>query len=285
LLILALTPLAFSLLIRAEEKTFEERLAETLEQFSEDEQERLQSQFEAADSVDEHLSDEKILTILPGQKLYGAFLSRSTKAHWLMAAVAALIYLAFFMFLAADAVANPIHILLVGLFTATVGVGLLLVVQHIAAAAAGVTLHGRGIITAILLIFKLIAYSYSAADDPKNGFMLSFLGYTVGVGLCEELVKTFPLFVYRATTTKPSWRGFLIWGLASGAGFGIAEGVIYSARYYNGLTGPGIYLVRFLSCVALHSIWSGSVADTVAAEKRRIRRKWPGLLKVPAPRR
>jgi RsiW-degrading membrane proteinase PrsW (M82 family) len=52
----------------------------------------------------------------------------------------------------------------------------------------------------------------------------------------------------------------LIWGLASGAGFGIAEAIMYSNRYYNGVSGLGIYLVRFISCVALHAIWSGSVA-------------------------
>jgi RsiW-degrading membrane proteinase PrsW (M82 family) len=52
----------------------------------------------------------------------------------------------------------------------------------------------------------------------------------------------------------------LIWGLASGAGFGIAEGIMYSASYYNGIYGLEAYLVRFLSCVALHAIWAGSSA-------------------------
>jgi RsiW-degrading membrane proteinase PrsW (M82 family) len=254
LLILALIPLAVSLLTRSAEKTVEERLEETLDQYGEDEREQMLSRLERIESLDD------ILSILPGQKLRGAFLARTSKGHWLMAAAAALIYLAFFMFLAADGVANPIHVLLVGLFTATIGVGFLLLVQQIAAATAGAMLIGRGVGTLIFLVLKLIAYSYTAANDPNNGFFLSFIGFTLGVGLCEELVKTFPLFWHRATTANPSWRSFLIWGLASGAGFGIAEGLIYSARYYNGLYGPGIYLVRFLSCVALHSIWSGSVA-------------------------
>jgi RsiW-degrading membrane proteinase PrsW (M82 family) len=52
----------------------------------------------------------------------------------------------------------------------------------------------------------------------------------------------------------------LIWGMASGAGFGIAEGILYAGRYYNGVAGPGLYIVRFSSCVALHAIWSGSAA-------------------------
>jgi RsiW-degrading membrane proteinase PrsW (M82 family) len=52
-------------------------------------------------------------------------------------------------------------------------------------------------------------------------------------------------------------------GLASGAGFGLAEAIIYSGSFYNGISGPGIYVVRFLSCVALHSVWTGSVAITL----------------------
>jgi hypothetical protein len=46
----------------------------------------------------------------------------------------------------------------------------------------------------------------------------------------------------------------LLWGMASGIGFGIAEGIMYSGRYYNGVAGADIHYVRFLSCVALHAI-------------------------------
>ena len=39
-----------------------------------------------------------------------------------------------------------------------------------------------------------------------------------------------------------------------------AEGIIYSGDYYNGLHAADIYLVRFVSCVALHAVWSGMAA-------------------------
>jgi RsiW-degrading membrane proteinase PrsW (M82 family) len=55
----------------------------------------------------------------------------------------------------------------------------------------------------------------------------------------------------------------LLWGLGSGAGFGIAEAVLYSGQYYNGVSSGGIYMVRFFSCVALHAIWTGSAAITL----------------------
>jgi len=48
-------------------------------------------------------------------------------------------------------------------------------------------------------------------------------------------------------------------GFASGVGFGVSEGISYSSDMYNGFSGGTIYAVRFLSCVALHSIWAGSV--------------------------
>ena len=109
----------------------------------------------------------------------------------------------------------------------------------------------------------MIGLSYRAALDPENGFWVSFLGFTAGVGLCEEICKAVPVVWRDCRNTDDNWRGAFLWGLASGAGFGIAEGVIYSANYYNGITGSGIYLVRFLSCVALHALWTGSVAIAI----------------------
>ena len=115
----------------------------------------------------------------------------------------------------------------------------------------------------IFWVLKFIAFSYNAAADPSNGFFLSFLGYTLGVGLCEELVKAIPLLLHYRQPSDQSWRGAFLWGLASGAGFGIAEGIIYSSNHYNGIAGPGIYVVRFISCVALHALWTGSVGITI----------------------
>jgi RsiW-degrading membrane proteinase PrsW (M82 family) len=193
----------------------------------------------------------------------GALFPRSSWAHWGLAAAATVLFLAFMMFLASDGSAQPIHVLVVGLITATLGVGFLLLVQMLAALTRGFVLIGGSVVALLFYVLKFIAFSYDAASDPDNGFFLSFLGFTMGVGLCEELVKAIPLFWRRNEDGGSTWRGLFIWGLASGAGFGIAEGIIYSSRYYNGISGPGMYAVRFLSCVALHAIWSGSVAITL----------------------
>ncbi|OWK45442.1 hypothetical protein FRUB_01773 [Fimbriiglobus ruber] len=254
LLVLALVPLFVSLLSKSDDAPFIQRFIESAEQESPPERERILSRLDLDDSLDDQLS------LLPRQRLRGAFLGRNSKAHWLIAGLTIVVYMAFFMFLASGGSAKPVQVLLVGLFTSTVGVGFLLLIQILAAVAGGGMIVRGGILTLILFVFKLIAFSYNAALDPENGFLLSFLGFTLGVGLLEEFVKSVALFWHRAAAEGRGWRGLFIWGLASGAGFGIAEGIMYSGNYYNGISGPGIYVVRFLSCVALHAIWSGSVA-------------------------
>jgi RsiW-degrading membrane proteinase PrsW (M82 family) len=248
LLALALIPLIVSLL------TPTDRIKEAIDRAAPDERERIIKSLETSNSRDEFLSQ------LPDQRLPGAFLSRSSLGHWLMAALAIAAYMSFFMFLAADGSAKPMHVLFVGLFTSTIGVGFLLLMQLLASLTDGRIIFGANIISLIFAVLKFIAFSYNAALDPENGFFLSFLGFTAGVGLCEEFVKMVPLLWHRATATDKTWRSMLIWGLASGAGFGIAEGIMYSASYYNGIYGLEAYLVRFLSCVALHAIWAGSSA-------------------------
>ena len=145
---------------------------------------------------------------------------------------------------------------MVGVLTGTIGVFMLLALQWISNAAAGFRVLGRGILVLIWLILVAIAFSYAAADDPSNGFLLSFLGYTAGVGLLEELTKLMPLLMMSRDDRDMSWRDACLWGLVSGAGFGVSEGIIY----YNGSATEGIYLVRFISCVAMHCAWAGAAA-------------------------
>jgi RsiW-degrading membrane proteinase PrsW (M82 family) len=261
LLALALIPLVVSLLGSSTENSLQDRraeiekqLRESLEHTSPAERNRILERLKNAETVDE------LTSLFPDQRLPGALLSRSTVGHYLMALLAIVVYMAFFMFLASDGSAKPTHVLLVGLFTATIGVGFLLLVQLLASLTGGRMFVGFSVVAIFFYVLKFIAFSYSAALDPDNGFLVSFLGFTVGVGLCEEFVKAIPLVAHRSAESRKTWRSMLIWGLASGAGFGIAEGIMYSDRYYNGVFGLETYLVRFLSCVALHSIWTGSAA-------------------------
>lgn len=258
LLALALIPLALSLLQKAEEEDLLSRLIDTMQQAPPDVRSRVEREIEHGEG-----SLDDLLKALPDQKLTGAFLERKTWAHWGFAALMAIVFMAFFMFLAWDGSAEPVHLFGIGFFTATIGILLLFLFQLAAEFSQGVWLHGRSILVLIFYIVKFVGYSYRAALDPENGFFLSFIGYTLGVGLCEEVCKALPLFWHYRRPSDQTWRGAFLWGLASGAGFGLAEAILYAGSYYNGVMGPGIYPVRFISCVALHALWTGSVGITL----------------------
>jgi RsiW-degrading membrane proteinase PrsW (M82 family) len=261
LLILALLPLTLSLLQGVEKEESKGRLKETLDKATPEEQKRIVRIIEQLQG--EHGDPETLFSAFPDQRLAGAFLPRKTWMHWGFAVASALLFMTFILLLASHDTANPRSILTMGLFTATAGIAVLLLFQLLANWSQGVWLTGGSVVVLIFYVIKLIGFSYQAAIDPGNGFFLSFIGYTFGVGFCEEVVKALPLLWYYRAPNGQSWRGAFIWGLASGAGFGIAEGVMYSANYYNGVSGPGIYAVRFISCVALHALWTGSVGITL----------------------
>ena len=264
-LLLALLPLVVSSFSR-DKGTIFDRLDQSLKHHPE-----VEDKFaELAQSNKAEMDD--LIGVFPGHRLDGALLPRDTAMHWAFAAMSAAGFLTLLMFLFKRGTAQPKSLLLTGLFTGTVGIVLLLAFQFMAniAAAVGFRIpHGKAGL--IFLIVKLIGYSYRAAEDPTNGFFLSFIGFTFGVGLCEELCKAIPLMnLVRNFQEKATWRMACLWGLASGVGFGVAEGVMYSGRYYNGILGGDIYLVRFLSCVALHAVWSASTAIMLYMNRHRI---------------
>lgn len=256
LLLLALIPLILSSLLPGEDHTEQLGQAlvdhpELLEEYSRGD--LSPSQFKAA-----------LMATLPGDRLEGALLAQKSHAHWLMALAAAEGWFGFLLLAFQNAARFTKGLLFAALFTGTVGIVLLLVFQF--AAAYMPVFIPRGVVGMVLLLIKFIGFSYAMADNPHYGFVLSFIGFTCGVGLCEEICKAIPLLLRIKPTPgeeDPSCQSLLLWGLASGIGFGIAEGIMYSGRYYNGMEGAGIYYVRFLSCVALHAMWAGAVGVSV----------------------
>lgn len=253
LLAFALVPLVVSVLL-PETRSTEDRLRASLEHAGPDTEARLK-----ALATEEGIELEPLLAALPGGKIEGAALPRDTRAHWLLGAAAAVAFWVFTLLVFPGEIRSSASLLKVGLFTGTVGIVLLLGFQFAAAATQGVWLHGRGVVMLLFYLVKFIGWSYASADNPESSFVLSFVGFTCGVGLCEELCKALPML--RRFTRGPGmgWRNAAVWGLASGVGFGVAEGILYSARFYNGLATPTTYVVRFVSCVALHALWSAAV--------------------------
>ena len=207
----------------------------------------------------EEASEEDLFAVLPGHRIEGSLLARDTWWHWAFALLSAAAFMGVMVLMFPPGYAARTHLLWTGLFTATAGIILLIAFQFVANFTQGWWVRGRSIIVLLFYIVKFIGFSYRCADDPNNGFLLSFMGFTFGVGLCEEIVKAIPLIWHFKSKGTMGWRTACLWGFASGVGFGVAEGIMYSSRYYNGIDAGEHYIVRFVSCVALHAVWSASV--------------------------
>lgn len=259
---LALAPLAFSMLAPAADASSEaeERLIRTLAS-----KPGLDAEIMAAGS-DAEMTEDQFFGLLPDGRLEGAHLPHHTWVHWIYAAAAAGLFVLMIRTLFEPGNSTVVQLVLALMITATVGIISLIAFQWIATASGGVWLTGRSIVVLLFYVVKFIGFSYSAALDPENGFLLSLLGFTFGVGLCEELTKVLPAIVMQRDGGRQEWRLSCALGLASGVGFGVAEGIMYSSQYYNGVEYADVYLVRFISCVALHAVWAAA-ASIVAAER------------------
>jgi RsiW-degrading membrane proteinase PrsW (M82 family) len=264
LLLLALIPMFFLLKAPTGEPDVLHRLASSVSKLPEQEQAKIKAAF----SKDSQMTFDEVIMALPGHRIENAHLGRDSRQHWLYALISAVVFLGFLIFMF-PSVAKPLDLTTAGLFTGTAGIFLLLGFQIAAAITQGIWLRGTGVITLLFYIVKFIGYSYTAALDPSNGFLLSCIGFTCGVGFCEEVCKMLPVLWRFRRGGELEWRYALLLGLASGAGFGVSEGITYASNYYNGIETVGIYGVRFISCVALHSMWSAATAIT-AFERQRL---------------
>jgi len=200
-----------------------------------------------------------LVALFPEGKLPGAFLTRETWWHYGLAALSAIGFLGLILAAWPEEEVSPGYLIGMGALTGTIGIALLLGFQFVAEWTMHFNLRGNSLIVVLFYIVKFIGFSYRCATDPSIGFGLSFMGYTFGVGFCEEMCKAVPIVLYLWSARQTTWRGATVVGFASGIGFGVSEGIMYSADTYNGLATPMIYAIRFLSCVALHTMWAGSV--------------------------
>ncbi len=263
-LVLALLPLVLSMLFE-EQGSVLDRIERSLEQHPEID--------EAL--VMESASLNEAALHFPGHRLEGALLPADTYWHWGIAGASAVLFLGLFRMMWPRKQSMTSSLVTTGIVTGTVGIMLLLAFQWIAFSTEGMVFRGRGIGVLFLYLGKFIGFSYRCALDDANGFVVSFFGFTMGVGLCEELCKALPVAFYLGYE-KRTVREVCLVGLASGAGFGISEGITYSAEYYNGIYGIEVYLIRFLSCVSLHAIWAGCVALLIDRNQDYLEWSWEG---------
>lgn len=250
-LLAAFIPLAISVVV--EDEPIGERIEATVMQNP-----------QLADKLNDNVSKDDFLAAIPDRRIVGAHLAWGTWLHWGYAGLSAMLFFGLISQTLPSEGAGPARLFWTGLITGTAGIVLLLGFQWVAMWTQGFNIRGRGLVVVLFYIVKFVGYSYRAALDPENGFALSFMGFTCGVGLCEELCKALPVVYFLRGDPNCGWRAACVVGLASGVGFGVSEGITYSSDYYNGIAAGMTYLVRFASCVALHATWSGTVAMIMA---------------------
>lgn len=97
--------------------------------------------------------------------------------------------------------------------------------------------------------------------NPEMSLFNRFIGFTFGVGLFEEAVKLMPVyFIVRKSKIPLIPQTVVFYGLMSGIGFGVFEGVIYQLTVNSQLDyGTSFFMnIARLTCLPfLHSIWAG----------------------------
>jgi RsiW-degrading membrane proteinase PrsW (M82 family) len=121
-------------------------------------------------------------------------------------------------------------------------------------------------VLAVLVLSRLPIISSLTAETQSASLAGRLLGFTLGVGLVEEGVKAFPIYLFlfrKGQFQRPLTYAYM--GAMSGLAFGSTEAVVYSLSYAQGLAvgglGFGDYIVvqfiRFITLPLLHGIWSG----------------------------
>ena len=97
--------------------------------------------------------------------------------------------------------------------------------------------------------------------EGNRGILAKFIGYTFGVGVFEEFVKLLPVYLLLRKSKEPLVpQTVVFYGLMSGIGFGVFEGVIYQLTVNAELDYSTSFFMNIarLTCLPfLHSIWAG----------------------------
>lgn len=107
-----------------------------------------------------------------------------------------------------------------------------------------------------------------ALTEDNHGFFSQLIGYIFGVGVFEEFIKLLPVYLLLRKSKEPLIpQTVVFYGLMSGIGFGVFEGVIYQLTVNAELDYSTSFFMNIarLTCLPfLHSIWAGISAYFLA---------------------
>lgn len=121
----------------------------------------------------------------------------------------------------------------------------------------------------IVLVLQLIPpFNLLYSGTNSEGLIPRLIAFIFGVGIVEEGTKALPLYLFAFRSNRPiTPLMFSFIGAVSGLAFGVSEAVGYSYRYANGLLLHQlnvssyiiVQLLRFISLPLLHACWSAVV--------------------------
>ncbi len=117
-------------------------------------------------------------------------------------------------------------------------------------------------VTALILVnlqsFPPFSWLYGLTDS--NFILFRLIGFVFGVGFTEETIKALPLIYLIYKTKEPIIPQTLVfYGLISGIGFGVLEGVIYQTGVNKELNYESAFFMnvaRLTSLPFLHATWA-----------------------------
>ena len=203
----------------------------------------------------------RIAEVVPGGRLEGAHLVAGSFLHWVYGAASAVLLFGLAAWLFDRDDSKPLSSLRAGTLTAVLGYGLLQALQLAVHVTRVGTLGTGNTLSSIVAFF---AYGYRSPLDPEVGFFVAALAYTLVVAVWLEALKAIPILRLARKQLAVDWAPALAVGVGSGIGFGIAQSLVYAPDHFHGLLGAESYAVRFISSAALHGVWSGIVALSIA---------------------
>ncbi len=165
------------------------------------------------------------------------FTNNLSLAYWAIALYFSVLWATFFYFLFRTPQVEPRTCVTSFCFTAAVSVSVLLSLYHVP------------------------PWSWMVHLTESPAFLARLVGYVVGVGVNEELCKAAILFWWATRPGKQlTPQTVVFYGMMSGLGFGIFEGVKYQTGVNREAGVDGAYLMniaRLTSLPFIHAVWTG----------------------------
>ena len=132
---------------------------------------------------------------------------------------------------------------------------------------AAICFFGTGLvsITLLLMVQKVPPLTWLRGWAESDSIIVHWVGMFAGVAIWEELCKLLVVFfTVKTAAEKLTLQALLFYGLMSGLGFGIYEGVSYQMGLNLLANNIGTYyllnVVRLTTLPFLHAVWTGIAA-------------------------